>query len=564
MRRAAIVLLALMFLVGLTVTSSAAINATQVTVTAYVDTDESCRVIVDCSLYVDQPNTTLRFPVPLEATNITLNDSSWGLKIQRTASAQFIDLSGLTRFSIRYTLPDVIGTGADDQPELQLPLLSGFEYPISRLDFSVTLPGEVPDMPAFSSGYHQASIEKELTYNRIGPVYAGNSLTEIKDHETLNMTLRVNQALFPDARMELFSSDTDDTAMLVCAILALAYWLLFLRTFPARRQLSATAPEGCTAGHLGAMLTLGKLDLTMMVFSWAQLGYILIQIDRHGRVLLHKRMEMGNERTNLEQKCFRNLFGRRNLIDTASLQYVTQYQKVSGLSPNFQFHVHPHSGNPKLFRAIAALVGLFGGISVGIALTIGAAAQAVWVFLMAVLGLAAAWLMQDWAGCLFLRDKTQLWIACAAAAVMLILSAIAGQFGTGLLVVLSQLMAGLMAAYGGRRTDAGKQDMAQILGLRRYLKTIPPDRLHHICQLDPDYFHNLAPYALALGVDQVFAKRFGKEKLPACPYLTTGMDGHRTAMEWSDLLRSAARTMNSRAKKMPLERLGELFAFIRR
>ena len=38
-------------------------------------------------------------------------------------------------------------------------------------------------------------------------------------------------------------------------------------------------------------------------------------------------------------------------------------------------------------------------------------------------------------------------------------------------------------------------------------------------------------------MDKAFARRFRGIRLPACPYLTTGMDGHMTAAEWSRLLR---------------------------
>ena len=49
--------------------------------------------------------------------------------------------------------------------------------------------------------------------------------------------------------------------------------------------------------HTGSRLTFTGADLTMMVFSWAQLGYLVIHLDDNGRVMLHKRMDMGNERS---------------------------------------------------------------------------------------------------------------------------------------------------------------------------------------------------------------------------------------------------------------------------
>lgn len=562
MRKWLPILLVALFLIVLAVPASAAVHASTVDVKAVVGTDEKCYVTVDCTLYVDETLQSLRYPVPLEATDIFLNNSRvWG---QRTASCQYIDLSKVYgMFHLSYTLPDVIHTGSDGNPELRLPLLSGFEYPISRLDFSVTIPGEVDFLPAFSSGYHQASIEKDLTYSVNGANFLGNSLTELKDHETLTMTLRVDQTLFPDAQTELFTSESDDTAMLICILLALAYWILFLRALPPRRRIAVTAPEGCGAGQVGAMLTLGKLDLTMMVFQWAQLGYILIQADRYGRVLLHKRMDMGNERTALEQKCFRSLFGARDLVDTGSLQYATLSRKISKLSPNFQSQVHPRSGNPRLFRALAATVGLFAGVSIGIAMTQGVPGQTVWVFMIVILTTILSLLIQGWASCLFVYDKTKLWVGLICAGIFLVLGGLAGEFSVGLTAVIVELLAGLMAFYGGRRTAEGRQDMAQILGLRRYLKKAAPDQLQRILENDPDHFHSLAPYALAFGREQAFARLFGKTKLSQCPYLTTGMDGHRTASEWAQLLRQTARMMNRRAKRMPAEKFGEFFAFFK-
>ena len=134
----------------------------------------------------------------------------------------------------------------------------------------------------------------------------------------------------------------------------------------------------------------------------------------------------------------------------------------------------------------------------------------------------------------------------------------------GLILSLSQLLAGLMTSFGGRRTHQGKLIQGQVVGLRQYLKNISTEDRKQICQLEPDYFHNMAPYALALGVDKAFAKRFGKEKIDPCPYLTTGMDGHRTAGEWSELFRRALDAMSVRERRLPMEKLIRIIESIRK
>jgi hypothetical protein len=74
-------------------------------------------------------------------------------------------------------------------------------------------------------------------------------------------------------------------------------------------------------------------------------------------------------------------------------------------------------------------------------------------------------------------------------------------------------------------------------------------------KINPSYYYTLAPYALAFGVDKVFAKGFGGMRLSGCPYLTTGMDGHLTASDWSKLLHRAVNILDERQKRLPLEQL---------
>ena len=569
MRRLWFFLICIMLLFSLSITAAGAEYASQVNVYATVSPDESCQVTLTVTLHIEQNDGSLRFPVPLEATGVTLNGSRvWTTK---TDQAQLIDLSSALRnmvgdftVTVNFSLPDVIHTSAAEAPELQLPMLSGFAYPISQLDFSVTLPGEIAAKPAFSSGYHQANIEKDLVSTVTGASITGRSSAELKDHETLTMTLAVEETMFPNAPLVFYESDADDIAMGICAAVALLYWLLFLRCKPVRRRLSTTAPEGVSAGQLEAVMTLGRAELSLMVFSWAQLGYIQIDARRKDRVMLYKRMDMGNERTAFEQRCFRNLFGKRNSVDTTGLHYANQSKAVRKLPANLQPLVHPRSGNPKVFRAISALIALFGGVSFGISMSQGAALQGFWIFVTATAGLFAGWFMQETVRELLLRKGAQTALGLSVSVLWILLSLAAGQPGVGVIVMLSQWLAGLMTFFGGRRTPAGRQDLAQIFGLRRYLKTVSREELRRICESDPEYFFTMAPFALALGVDKSFARRFKTERLPDCPYITTGSSKTLTAPEWSAVLRGTLSAMDRRTRMRPLERLLELLALLKK
>ena len=79
--------------------------------------------------------------------------------------------------------------------------------------------------------------------------------------------------------------------------------------------------------------------------------------------------------------------------------------------------------------------------------------------------------------------------------------------------------------------------------------------VQQLLRTDPDYFFTMAPYALMFGVSKHFARVFGNRRFSACHYLTTGMDGHRTAGEWYALVNLTLDAMYQRERRLPVEKL---------
>ena len=568
MRKIIVLAVALVMVFVLATSVSAESGATKMNYYATIASDGSCEVTITTTLRLDQRVDSLTFPVPEDAQDVTLNGDR--VRTQKVGEVRVIDMRNFVKelvgeftFTVNYELANVI-VREGNKMTLVLPMLSGFGYRVNQLEFSITMPGNISGKPSFSSGYHQTSIEQSLVSKVDGAMITGSSTKSLKDQETLTMTLGVNDKLFPHAPVQISNAAFDDIAMGICAGLALIYWLIFLRALPPRRKISPLPPDGYSAGEIGSVITLRGADLHLLVFSWAQLGYVLIQLDRNSRVLLHKRRDMGNERSLSEQKLFNALFKKGYTVDTTSYRYAILYRKANKLSKDAQALVVPGSGNPLLFRVLGAGITLFGGIAIGIALGAGAVMQWFWVVVLAAAGLASGWQIQKWAEGLVLQNKRPMWIGLALSVLWIVLSIIAGCVWVGVLMILAQLVVGLMTTFGGRRTPMGKQMQTQGLGFRRYLRTVSSEQLRRINRNEPEYFHNMIPYALALGVDKTFAKHFGKEKLDPCPYLTTGMDGHRTAGEWSELYRRALDAMDDRNRRLPFEKLIRIIENIRK
>ena len=213
------------------------------------------------------------------------------------------------------------------------------------------------------------------------------------------------------------------------------------------------------------------------------------------------------------------------------------------------------SGNPKVFLFLALLLGPISGVSMALSFSADLGWRVVLGILLTLLGMITAWLMQRFGAALHSRHRMQLWIALAAAAIWLLLGIWAGEWNVGLCAVLAQLIAGLAAAYGGMRTANGRQLAGELLGLRQYLKKLPADELKRILKANPHFYYDIAPYAMALGVDKTLARHLRKARLPQCPWLTTGMDGHQTAAEWTELLHETAEALDALQRRLPIDRL---------
>lgn len=558
MRKIILFLCLVCMLLTVTVGASAETAAKSVSGFATVSSDGSCQVTLTANIHLDQPVEALKFPLPGEAREITVNGSKVksvtenGLR-QIDISAIIGKMAGDFTLTFTYTLPQVVTTNSAGLLQLQLPLLSGFAYPVQALEFSVTLPGPVGAKPAFSSGYHQANIEKDIYFTTDGATIRGISQVELKDHETLEMTLLVSREMFPEQRVAVSNFETVHMLSLVFALLAVVYWALFLRNLPGWPVLHRASPDGYGAGELGSILHLKGCDLHMMVFSWAQRGYLLIQAERDGKFRLFRQMDMGNECSAFEQKCFRLLFGKMRYAD--SRRYGAAYRAVEKLRPNVADLVHRKSGNLSVFRALAALTAMFVGVSIGAQLTEDAALQGLLMVAFGLFALVSGWYMQQWARFLITPRRERFWFSLFLGSVWVLLGLLAGKTGAGIGLCLGQLAFGVLLAIGGRRTPAGKQAMAQTLGLRRYLRTVDTEQLRQICRNNPEYFHQMMPYALALGVDKAFAGRFGKMNVGQCPYIFAGAESTMRAEQWQVLMRRVLANMSAQPEQSRIEKV---------
>ena len=462
---------------------------------------------------------------------------------------------------IAYTIPktitlvDTTTTTITDgrKLKLEIPILCGFAYPVQSLMYTITLPKEITVTPDFYSTYRQNGLASDLNININGTMITGSSKSGFNDHESMSMSMLCAPEMFPGVSTAQRTGNPELVPMGIFAGLAVVYWLLFLRTFPARRESTPMPPQGVTAGELACRLNLVGPDLTMMVLSWAQMGYLIIQVE-DGRVLLHKRMDMGNERSLFEVRTFQSLFGQRRVVDAAGAQYAKLLRRTAAALPGESALCRSSERSRRIYRYLLCVSHVFCGICVAMNMTAILPLQILFSVLFGILGAFTAWQLQRLAYCTHVRKKSGIYAAVASTTVWIVLGLISGQVWIPLAACAVQILMGFPAAWGGRRTELNRMETAQIRGLRAYLKHITKQDVQRMLSMDPDYFFRMAPYAMALGVLKPFAAAFGNRKLDQCPYLATRQHSRRRAAEWADMLSALTARMDARAKQMELEK----------
>lgn len=556
MRRVIAVILCILLL-ATTVYATNAVNA--VNTTAVVNSDGSCKITIKATVYLDEPNGKLTLPLGTNVSAVTVNgalaDTVQYGGVTSVNLSNVLNQVGSITFTIQYTAENVLTTNSNGSRVVTVPLLHGFPYPVQRMSFTVTLPTEFDTLPSFYSGYHGQDIERRMTASVNGNTITGTVNEVLKDSETMYLELIAPDGMFPAVQTIGGTLGMDAVAMGICMVLAMLFWIKTMGCLPRISRRRAMPPDSVSPGILGSYLVHSTADLNLMVVGWAQLGYLIIQLDGNGRVLLHKKMEMGNERSAFEQRCFKNLFGKGDQTDATGYRYTMLWERAERLSQRFAAGYRSGSGNARLFRLIACTPAVFAGIALGDSIATNASWRIVLMAAGALLMSILSWHIQGGMYELHLRGKARMKLSMICCGLALIAGLCCGCLSYTVALVVWELFAGLCAAYGGKRTENGVRIYKEILGLRRHMRKMQPDELKHIQKTNPGYYYELAPYALALGVDKQFAAKFGRREQPMCTWLVSTVTTPRTASEWYLLLRKTVDAMNREQKRPKWEQI---------
>ena len=508
-------LLLLFLLLALTTGAAAAGTITDLRTDCLVAGNGSCQVTQTVTIEFTGIEQSLTIPLGANAKRASIA----GYRAQKIAEDGYTlfqlkddaGFAGGRTFTVTYTLSGLV-TETDGEQTLNLPLLCPkWDYPIEHFSFTVTMPKDIETVPGFSSGYYGDVIEDYMTAARQGAVLLGDLDTALKDHESLTMTLALGPRYFTGTYSGWSANWVAAAFCILFALLALGYWFLTLRSPRLSVSSRSLPPDSALPCDLPFLLAGAKPDFNMLLCHWASLGYLSIAVDPQGHVSLLRHMYMGNERRGLECKLFAALFARADRCDGASIHYKNTAKSAAGALARFWGRrlYERGSGNVLVMRALAALCSGVALLSAASFLLPVLPLRWLVLALCFVLGAAMSACVQLAAIRWYLRHVPVLALGGACAVAMLVLGNLSGTFPLMLLAAALSALTGVLTRHGGQRSRAGGRLLGQVLGFRQFLRRVTPSHLLMRLQRDPQYFYRTLPYAEAMGLGAMFARKFG-------------------------------------------------------
>lgn len=505
-------------------------NATQIS-----SLDAACAVLSDSSCFVsmkaeynfrDHPS-FVQIPVPADAYEITVGGMQFSEKRDSGCTLLVIEnpagFNGMQSFEITYRMLTT-ATEAEDAQLLTLPLIfSQWLYRIRNFSLSMTLPSDFEGLPEFISSYYNDQIDNYLDIQIDKQTVLAHSLQPLMEQESLTVQLELPADYFDLRFLQGRFSTFEIVLFLLAAALCIVYWFFFLRNGLRQIVPEPQAPLGCNAGQIPYLLQQKAPSFGLMTVTWASLGYLFIERTKSRRLYLTRRINMKNERSRCETQLFSALFARKRDCLVLGRTYVSSANRSYDLTKeDWQSRLRPRrrAGKAWLLRALGVLAAAGACLLVFDRLMTPQSFRWLLIVPLSLLGAVSALLIQQLAGLHFERHPWKRRIAAYAVLLALgILGIVSGCFFVVLINCLLQFLISLVLLPGGKRSGGGNRLFYQLLGLRKYLRSLDVADIELLLENDPQYYYRALPYAEALGIGAAFTKKFAGFRLEPCHWL---------------------------------------------
>ena len=524
-------LIAVLCVLGLSVGAAAAsVRVETMSVEMTVDENGTAKAEVAAHLEAD---------APVDSLSITLGPNVSGVHVagqkadvSRAGGQSTLTLGGESGLSfpmdlhLSYTVRNTVAADSEAQ-QFSVRLLGAIkDADVEHFSAKVQMPGPFEAIPEFSSGYYADGIDNFLTI-RVSPegLITADSMEPMLAGETLDLRLQTEPDYFALHNVAGRTLLFDKIAMIVLALFGAIYWWRALRSPMPRMEPQTRAPMGVEPGVAAMLLVDQPPDLALMVLGWAADGYLRAARLKGGRLLLTRLIPMGNERSAYEQEVFAQLFAKKETVASGTNAWAAARKRANKAARAYWYgRIYADKpGRPGLLRLCAIALCAVATLSCAdrvipsmtlrpLLLALSALAGFVW-------GAALQYALQRLPR---RRRGRPILILALCLIAMIVVIRLAGSGGVLFLALLASVLAAAALVFGPKRRRSGVDLLSDLLGWRKYLRTLTPETAQQLLTADPQYYYRTALYAEALGVGAAYTRAFAGLRLDECALFEAG------------------------------------------
>lgn len=504
-------------------------------VTVNAELSETGKARVSMTMQLTFTTATSEVTIPI--SEVDVNKVSVGdCRFKTVRSDQGVDVVlknksgflGTQTFLITYQIPEGIrqGEGADFY-DLRV-ISSRWDHGIAGCKFQLllTTPAKTPPEVLVKSGYYgeMTAAETEL---EVSETTVSGTVGKRMAYDSLELSLELPQGYFQvrSSRVPGIRVTWVFVVMAGIFLLGLLYWRRLLRSpRTGSGDPRLLLPEGVLPCQLPMVMDGVTCDVAAMILQWANLGYLTISVNRRGIVVLTRTMEMGSERSRIEQKFFRSIFGSRPRVAATSGRFRQAGERFAASSRRAMSRemFDRKGGNLFLFQLLCQLL-----LAVSIGYLVSqilpeGAGFTVLAVLLSILSLVYGLYVHKALTALCARRGISLkeLPLMAGLPLLLVLGLVFGALLECLVGVTAIVCSGAVSAHGPRRNQRGMDAVAQARGCRTFYQKVSWQRLQILQGENRRFFQAQLPSVVALGIDRQFARRFERLPIPMPEWLS--------------------------------------------
>jgi uncharacterized membrane protein YgcG len=303
-------------------------------------------------------------------------------------------------------------------------------------------------------------------------------------------------------------------------------------------------PKGMTPVDMGYLIdgTLDPRDVTSMIFYWADKGCLTIVEDnkKFSFIKGHDPVDPSPHEKQLFNAFFKS--GKNGAVSTSDLEgkFFVEYQKLGGTISRYYSGARSLTdAKARNMAALSALLVLVPAIGFSLAITMNYPGALTLVIIVAslvvaaLLGVIGYFMMRTWHlrksagkigwGLLFALVAL---VSCPILGIFTLFADVEVMFG---LTEAAKAMAAIaplafFAVIIRKRSEYGRKQLELILGFRDFIDKVEIEKLQRMIDEDPQYYYHTLSYAIVMGLEKKWAKKFASITLEPPAWYRGGYD----------------------------------------